>query len=117
MKDLSLSSLIKVVAATEDPQMRVEKMYEWHFERAMAVARVWLAVSGTTFAALLVAFLDDAARLPAWKVAGPLAFAALAALHGGVLLHRVRKIHNEYVSSLDLVSRLTKTSGLRGVTG
>ena len=105
MRDCTIRDIIDlVVAEVPEPEARLEKMFEWHFQRVQTIAHWFL----TTTAALLVAVLVGAFgadwQLSLWQTGLILLCAIATASYGLYLLWKLRALAAQFVASLKLLS-------------
>ena len=79
---------------------RIERVYQWKFERALTAMRAALVLAGSILGALLAALLGGSARLQAWQYL--IAAGALAGSFGAAAYQypHLGRLHGEYLESL-----------------
>jgi len=95
------------LSVLEEPESRVEKLFDWYFERHKLLIEVIAVSVGAFFAALIVAALKgDYAGKDWWWVAG---IALIMALGTGYLMIRsyliMKGMEDEFVAALKLLAR------------
>jgi hypothetical protein len=120
-RPLKVAELLDLAQSSDEPEVRVEKIFDWFFERAMSTVRLTLGAAGAALLGLVAAYLQRGADLSA---AGALVTAAVTGLSAAVLvaigLRRAQKLnglHREYVSALKLLAafrRLRQSSTKSG---
>lgn len=117
MKGLRIKQLIDLVEANIDGgESRIEKIFEWRFEREITAARWSLGLAASLAVAVVIAYFRDAgnlvdAALPkssGLEFAITLALAFVSMTYGLFLMWRLRSLHNEYVAALTIFGRLNR---------
>ena len=109
MRQLSIDDLFDL-ADTEDARARVEKLFDWHFERHKVVVEAVMVSLGAIVAGLLVAFLSEDVALLAF------ALALLAASFGlgtvGVLAYlELRSQKEDFLHALKILDAIVRYRG------
>jgi sterol desaturase/sphingolipid hydroxylase (fatty acid hydroxylase superfamily) len=107
MRDLSITHLIDlVVAEVPDAEERIQKMFEWHFERVMTLSRWILGAAASLVIAVLAAFFKAELQLACWQT-GLIVLAALATgTYGVYRLWELRSVHRQFIAALKLFCEL-----------
>src|SRR5437763_6347386 len=67
MRDLTIRDLIDLVLSeTADPAERIQKMFEWHFDRAKTIVTWWLGAASSIVIALIATYFSEKSRLSGW---------------------------------------------------
>ncbi len=111
MKELKLAELIDlVVAGVPKAEGRIQKMFDWHFERDMMITKWFLGAAASLFVAVLVAFFR-AETIPVWWQSMLVASGAVATSSYGIYrLRKMRTMHRSYVAALKALSRFRRIS-------
>lgn len=105
MKALQVADVLDLAAAeSSDAEDRLQKVFEWDFERTMTSARLLFAAAGSVIAVMLAALLRVDSVLTAWHVFVFTASSAVLAISGMVILWRIRKLHREFLAALQLLN-------------
>lgn len=109
MRDLTMKDLLDLAEVdVPDAEMRVQKMYEWHFERVKATSQWILGASGALFISLLVAFLRAELQLLWWQTVLIVVGALATGAYGMYNLRQLRLMHHEFVAALKKYSEFKK---------
>ncbi|XRG77044.1 hypothetical protein V5E38_14440 [Rossellomorea sp. GAMAL-10_SWC] len=109
MKDLSIQEIVElVVADTPDSEDRIQKMYEWHFERVKSFSQWCLGASVSIIVGFFAAlFKSGTGNGPSWWLAViVLVFVLSTACYGGYLKWKLKSINRQYVSALKIFSEV-----------
>jgi hypothetical protein len=105
VRALRVSDVLDLAAAqSADSEARLEKLFEWDFERTMTSIRLLFGAAGSIVVALLATLFREDSALKAWHIAVISGSAAVLALIGAVLLWRARTVHRQYLASLQLLN-------------
>ncbi|MGD0662843.1 MAG: hypothetical protein ABSD38_32730 [Syntrophorhabdales bacterium] len=93
-----------------DPEVRLEKVFDWAHTRRMELVKWVLTASAALFVPVAVAYVkgDIAQATSAWWVLTALFGAVLLALFGLIMLYQARQIHRTYVASIALLGEIRK---------
>ena len=107
MKDIEIRDLIDlVVADVDDGDARIQKIFEWHFERVKTVSQWVVVVAGGLLVSLLVEFLTGDMSIH-WAYTLLSALAAVATATFGVYYFaRLRSMRRQFVVALGLYRQL-----------
>ncbi len=107
MRDVTVRNLIDLVLSdTTDPSDRIEKMFEWYFDRAKAIVTWWLGAASSITIALIATYFSEKSRLTGWWAVLVLVLAICSFLYGVYRLYLMRRINREFIAALSLYSRL-----------
>lgn len=111
MRDLTISDLVDlVVADCPDAGDRIEKMFDWHFERSMSVCR-WALGAAASIAIGVIAALSTGDLSFTPREAATVIVLALASFTYGVFrLRRLSMLQKQFVAALKLHAELSKIS-------
>lgn len=103
-----LTSLVSSEVA--DPEVRLEKIFDWEHARRMELVKWVLTASVALFIPVAVAWLkgDIGAPTPAWWVLGALFGAVLLAVLGVSMLYHAWQIYRTYLAAITLLGELKK---------
>lgn len=105
MRALQVGDVLDLAAAqSSDAEDRLEKLFEWDFERTMTTVRLLFAAAGSLLVALFAALFREHAVIETWQVALIGGSSGVLALVGAVLLRRARLAHREYIAALQLLN-------------
>ncbi|MDD5168128.1 MAG: hypothetical protein PHN75_04860 [Syntrophales bacterium] len=109
MKDISIKELIDLATSdVPDGDARIEKMFDWHFQRNMMIAK-WImgAVASLSIAALLGYFKAEI-DLNWWQSIVAIVLPLSASTYGFYRLYHIRSMHRQFVSALKIYNELKK---------
>jgi len=107
MRDLTVRDLIDLVLSqTTDPSDRIEKMFEWHFDRAKTIVTWWLGAASSIVIALIATYFSEKSRLTGWWAIVVLILAICSFVFALYRLYLMRRINREFIAALSLFSRL-----------
>jgi hypothetical protein len=93
---------------SDDPAARLEKVFDWYFDRAMSVIRFGFLLSGGSFGSLIGAALNHQTDWPIYVLLGAgLLGAVVAVVQMRILAH----LHREFVASVRLLAVLRRIRG------
>jgi hypothetical protein len=116
VKDISIAEITElVIAEVPDLESRLEKMFDWHFNRDMVLIR-WILGTAASFAiALLIIFFKVSQPQSAAQVSPTFDYTILIYLlfipfgigsYGFVKINQLRSLHRQFVASLKIASEL-----------
>ena len=109
MQDISIRELIDLVTAeVSDSESRIQRLYEWHFEREMTICRWILGTAASLGLTFLIAHFRAEIAIGTWETAVAVASIIVTATYGFYRLWRVRGIHKQFIASLRLHAELGK---------
>ncbi len=104
-KTLHVGDVLDLAAAqSAEAEDRLEKLFEWDFERTMTTVRLLFAAAGSLLVALFAALFKEKAVIETWHVAAIGGSSGVFALVGAILLRRARTAHREYIAALQLLN-------------
>ena len=107
MKQIQISSLIDIASSgVEDPEARIQKLFEWRFDHAMSVAKWALGLAASLVVVVLVAYFRAPTNIDLTELGYALLAAFISGSYGVYVLFRLRSINAEFVSALTLLARL-----------
>lgn len=107
MKDISISELITLIAADlDDPEERVEKMFDWYIDRSKVTVQWILGGAASLFLAVLVAFSRNELSLPWWQTGLVALFALGTGSYGLLRLRALGGAAQQYVAAIAICARL-----------
>ena len=107
MRDLRIQHLIDLgLADLENVEDQLKQMYEWHFEYSMTQVKLLLGASASLGAAILISLFENQITEFSWQVALGVSGALASATYGVYRFRELRRIHSEYVASLELMQRI-----------
>ena len=69
MKDITLKEIIDLVDSdVPEAELRIEKMFDWHFQRDMTITKWVLGAAASLSVAVLVAFSKAELNLKWWQI-------------------------------------------------
>jgi len=103
MRDLTVKDLLDlVVADVPDASGRVQKIFEWHFDRVKTIAQWVLGAAASLFVSSLIPFFKAELKLTWWQILLLFLSAAGTASYGIYRLWQLRSLHREFVTALKL---------------
>jgi hypothetical protein len=105
MRALRVADVLDLAAAqSAESESRLEKVFEWEFERTMTSVRLLFGAAGSVVIALLAALFREDTSLKTWHIVVILGSAAILAALGAALLWRIRTAHREFLAALQLLN-------------
>lgn len=105
MRSLRVSDVLDLAAVdSDDAEDRLQKVFEWDFERMMTSIRLVFGAAGSVVVALLAALFRPDSALKAWHIAAILGLATVLTLIGMGMLWRMRTNHRRFVAALQLLA-------------
>lgn len=105
MRALQVSDVLDLAAVdSDDVEDRLQKLFEWDFERSMTAIRLIFGAAGSVVVALLAALFRPDSSLRTWHIVTILGFAGVLALLGIGMLWRMRTNHRRFVAALQLLA-------------
>jgi hypothetical protein len=105
VRALRVSDVLDLAAAqSAEAEARLEKLFEWDFERTMTSIRLLFGAAGSIVVALVAALFRENSALKTWHIVLISGSAAVLAVIGAVLLWRARTVHRHYLASLQLLN-------------
>lgn len=109
MKDVSLKELIDLIEAdVPESESKIEKMFEWHFNRSLTVAKWIWGLAASLFIALLASYFKEEIKIEVWQTIGIIFLSLATASYGFFKMYQIRSIQKQFVSSLKIYSSLKK---------
>ena len=109
MKDISIKDIIDLVDSdVPDAESRIEKMFDWHFQRDMTITKWVLGASASLTVAVLVAFSKAELNLSLWQIITVSICALSSSTYGIYRIVRIRSLHRQFVSTLKLYSEFNR---------
>jgi len=107
MLDLKIKDLIDlVVADVPEPEKRIEKMYDWHFEKIKVLYQLSLGISASLFVSIILAYLQSDIKMDLWIILLTLVMALCPAFYGVYRFHNLKLIHRQYVVAIKIYKEL-----------
>lgn len=109
MRHLRIKDLIDlVIADVPEGEEKIQKMYEWHFERVKIISQWVLGAAVSLFIAVLVAFFEPDTLLQWWHGAIAAILALSAGTYGVYRLFQLGRLHQQFVAALKIFCELKK---------
>lgn len=109
MQDITIRELIDLVTAqVSDSESRIQRVYEWHFEREMTICKWVIGGAVSLGIAFIVGLLKENSAIDFGTTIVVVTAIIFTAIYGFVRLHRVRAIHKQFIASLRLHAELSK---------
>jgi hypothetical protein len=107
LRDLRIKDLVDLVAAdVPDAEDRIEKMFDWHYDRCMRMSQWALGASVSLVVALAVVFFRAELKLACWQTGSVVAAAFGTAAYGLFRQWQLRSMHRQFVGALKLYRQL-----------
>ena len=107
MKQLLIKDLVDlVVADVPEAEARIQRMFEWQFDRSMKICQWVFGFTASVSIAVAVAFLGTERDIAWWQVGAVLLFALATAIYGISTLWQLRSVHRQFVAALKLYCEL-----------
>jgi len=105
VRALQVGDVLDLAAAQSDEaEDRLEKLFEWDFERTMTTVRLLFAAAGSLLVALFAALFREDAVINTWQVVAIGGSSGVLTFVGAALLRRTRTAHREYIAALQLLN-------------
>lgn len=109
MRDISIKEIIDLVASeVPDSEERIEKMFDWHFQRDMTITKWILSAAASLVVAVLVAFSKSELAVPWWQIGIISLFAFATSTYGFFRIYRIRLLHKQFIATLKLYCEFKK---------
>lgn len=109
MKDITLKEIIDLVDSdVSDAESRIERMFDWHFQRDMTITKWVLGAAASLSIAVLVAFFKAELSLSWWQIVIVGICALASSTYGIYRIARIRSLHRQFVSTLKLYSEFSR---------
>ncbi|MEI2360505.1 hypothetical protein [Priestia megaterium] len=109
MKDINIHDLMDLILAdVPDSDEKIQKMFEWHFDRLKTLSTWILGTSITTVVAVFVSYMRTNSSMSGWYVIATLLLGLCTSCYGIYLLWVLRKLNKQFINSLKLHSKLSK---------
>jgi hypothetical protein len=108
MARITQAEIVELATAeVSSGEERIERVYRWHFEQALALVRALFVVAGTLIGASLTAIIQRAGPLATWQAL--IAAAAFAGAAGAAVYQyaRLGRLYGNYVFAV--VQRVRET--------
>jgi hypothetical protein len=108
---LTIREVINLVGSeVPNPEVRLEKVFDWAHSRRMELVKWVLTASAALFVPVAVAYLKGelSKGTPTWWVVGALFGAVLLAVFGLGMLYRAKQLHRTYVAAVSLLGEMKK---------
>ncbi len=107
MKELTIRNLIDlVISDTQDGETRIEKMFEWHYDRQKTLVQWLLGAAASLLVAVVVALTTTNVQLEIWEAVSLFIAVAFLGFWGLWLIYRLRRIQSQFISTLRLFAEL-----------
>ena len=107
MKQLLIKDLADlVVADVPEAEARIQRMFEWQFDRSMKICQWVFGFTASLSIAVAVAFFNSELDMTWWQVGAVVLFALGTAIYGILRLWELRFVHRQFVAALKLYSEL-----------
>jgi hypothetical protein len=108
LRTLTIRHLLDLaIARVPGAEERIEQMFRWYTDRSMSLVTALFGLAGSLFVALLVAVFEGKVSSPAEVLLGIL-FDLVIVEVGLVALWRLEQINAEFVSTIELYSRIAR---------
>lgn len=109
MKEVKVKDLVDLAVSDVDScDLKIQKIYEWYFERIKTSAQWILGAAASLFVALVAAFIKGDLSYGSKKSYAIISLILLAGGIGIVQMHSLRNIHKQFIGALKLHSELKK---------
>ncbi len=107
MQDISIRELMDLATTkVSNSESRIQRVYEWHFEREMIICKWVLGLAVSLGLSFLVALFRTESTVGFWQTVVWGASIISTAIYGLFRLRRVRAIHKQFIASLRLHAEL-----------
>lgn len=109
MLDLKIKDLLDlVVSDVPDAEIKIQKMYEWHFEKVKMISQFSIGAAASLFISALLTFLQTTSQIDWWKIVLIFIMALSTGTYGAYRIYQLRALHRQYGTSLKLLSEFKK---------
>ena len=109
MNDLTIRDLIDlVVADVTDSEERIQKMFEWYFERQKTTSQWLLGLAATLTASMLFGLFRNELLLEFWQITLLITGIVVVFIWGLSVVRKLSRIQSQFVATLKLYSELTE---------
>jgi hypothetical protein len=113
VRALKVADVLDLAAAQSDEaEDRLQKIFEWDFERTMTSVRLLFGAAGSVVVALFAALFRKDSSLHTWQAVVMLASAGVLGTVAGSILWRTRTLHREFVAALQLLNATARLGPL-----
>lgn len=103
MREIAVKDLIDlVVSEVPDVELKIQKMFDWHFERVKITSQWLLGASASLFISVLIAFSRNEVEIDLLQIAGILLGGVSVGAYGLYLIMRLRSLQTQFVAALKL---------------
>jgi hypothetical protein len=109
MRNLQIKDLIDIVVSdVPEPENRIEKIYEWHFDRVKNYSQWIIGFAATLSIAFIASVFNANVSMPLWAIF-TISFLIFGSVTFGIYsLWQLRSLHKQYLASLRLYAELKK---------
>lgn len=109
MKDISIRDLADlVVSEVPEADSRIEKVFDWHFQRDTMVTKWILGAAASLAVSILIAFFKAEISPNWWQTCFLIALPVGTSSYGFYRLVHMRSIHRQFVSALRIYNDLKR---------
>lgn len=109
MLDLKIKDLLDlVVSDVPDAEIKIQKMYEWHFEKVKMISQFSVGAAASLFISALLTFLQTTSQIEWWKILLIFLMALSTGTYGAYQIYQLRAFHRQYGTALKLLSECKK---------
>lgn len=109
--DITVKELIDLAQSRiNEPELKIQKMFDWYYEQDMMVVKGALATSGSLLITYLIALLKKEVAFELNSALFIFIAILLSSLYGLYRLGQVKSIHKQFVSTLKLYTNVKDIS-------
>jgi hypothetical protein len=109
---MKVGMALELLAASDDADEHLRKLFEWQFERAMIVVRVLFAVAGSLVLALIAALSKTDEDVGTAQIVIIAVGIVVSFGFGWIRLRRGRRSDSDYIAALELLRLFRPLTGL-----
>ena len=109
MLDLKIKDLLDLVASdVPDAETKIQKMYEWHFDKVKMISQFSVGAAASLFISIFLTFLQTTSQIDWWKLLLIVLMALSTGIYGAYQIYQLRALHRQYVTALKLLFEFKK---------
>ncbi len=108
MKYITIKEIVDLVASdVPDIDSRIQRIFEWHYDTQLTIAKWILGLAASLAGGLLLAFFKESGEIEMssyWMLSVPV----IIFIFGWIRLKNLNTVHKQYVSALKLSNSFQK---------